>query len=229
MEELNRELTEKLLGKPYVKVYVGHDNQVTLDRCGRVEVLKNSGQGFPFHTRLRELACFSPGSVYEFAYKYYPPSHYCSLNGTSDLLDFLVPPDERLHPEPFSSNGIHLYLINSHMEKFKLFKGAFGDDWNAKDDIRAALKESLADVYEYAAPGRRVEIKDLFHSRITYFGVTVVCPYLIPKVSKVITTMPGVALVGEVTDVEQLKRDFSFWLLKNHKVFETWKNQWQRK
>lgn len=230
---LNEKITERLLGEHYVKLTVYGDDRLFIDYKGYCEFIDDPMvTKFPFHTRLRELACLSPGSVYEFRYKFYPPSVYCSLNGLSDLLNFIVPPCERLH-EMFQSSGVFMYLTNSPMEKFKIFYDDnftheyFPDKDVASAEIRDAVSRALFDALDILAKYVSMDKARVLAARRTYFGAFI--DHYNPREESdshlTAKTMPGLAVVGRCRDKLQLRKDLVHFFLKNYEVTQQWMSQ----
>lgn len=219
--DLDKELSERLIGLDRAKIIIDRDDNVEIDG----KRLQASGKWFNFHNRLMELAAFSPGSTYELGYKSYPPCWFEAIDGVGTLLDYWIPASDRFGPR-LSSSGIEMYLCKSNMEKFKIFKGYYSNDFGHDREIRDSITEALREIYDYSITTKVMDIQSVFHSRKTYFGSTVSGPYNVPDYNLRLLTLPGIAVFGELKDKEKLKDDLSFWLLKNNPSFEDWKKQW---
>lgn len=226
VNKFNEYLTELLVGCPYAKLTVTLDDRLVLDFKGYSETIDTGFEEFPFHTRLGELACLSPGSVFEFHYKCYPPSVFCSLNGIKDIAQFLVPKIERLH-DCFSSNGLHMFLINSPMEKMKLFKGSYENFTGVPEQyqIRDSIKDAFWEACEYNFPIRKMRRGFVAASRLSYFGMTVPAQYeFFGKTDDYIDLiLPGICVVGELENAKDFQKDLVVWLMLHPEVFEIWK------
>ena len=219
---LDKELSEHLLGCKKAKIVVDRDNNVEVDGVR----LEFNGKWFNFHFRIMELAALNPGSTYELEYKLYPPCHYSSEKGFGDLLDYIIPESDRFGPM-LESSGINLYFCKSNMEKFKIFKGTYSNDYGHDKKLRDGINEAFYETYEYRTRTQTMDIQDVFHSRKTYFGAAISGPYSVQSTNMKLLTIPGIALIGELKDKEEFKDDLSFWIMKNYKAFEDWKTQWE--
>lgn len=227
---IDNTITDRLIGQNFVKLIIGLDDRLIIDynACSEIIVDPNITK-FPFHTRLRELACLSPGSVYEFRYKFYPPSMFCSLNGLPDLLDFIVPKSERLH-EMFKSSGVNMYLTNSPMEKFKIFyEDNYAHEYNGASDqasatIRQTISDAMQDVLDYQPKTVWMDHSGIMAARRSYFGAFIDSQdrYDINLSSP---TLPGFAVVGRCTDKVQLYKDLVGFFLSNYEVTQKWMSQ----
>lgn len=231
LSDLDFSVTESILNQYFVRLIVPNDDILWIEHRGNyLQVVQNPlTYRFPFHSRLRELACLSRGSAYEFQYKQYPPSTYCSLHGLPDLLNFIVPLAERKH-NMFSSCGVHLYFINSCMEKFKVFHGNYTHESKDKDvdpvsrTVRSIISSAVRNVLSFETLGTYLEQSLINASRRTYFGAFV-DPLYSDKEAHSINqrTLPGVAAVIQFNgDKQQLQHDLERFMLINYGVMEDW-------
>lgn len=132
----------------------------------------------------------------------------------------------------FSSCGVHLYFINSPMEKFKVFHGNYtheDNDMHGDDTARAVrsiISSAMRNVLSFETIGINMEQSIINASRRTYFGAFV-DPLYSTKERRMRDlyqrTLPGVAGVIQFNgDKQRLQQDLERFLLINYGVMEDW-------
>ncbi len=158
----------------------GGNSSVELDAVLDSTLLAEEVRAYPFRIRVQELACLFPGLAMDIRYKGFAPLTYRANAGMKDLVDFIVPEEERLHSDPFLFYRSHgdltyetaLYLVNSEMEKIKAFAG-FDETYHGgvhDECLRDVLTDLFGRLYKFKLPDRRQSLDNIASSRMTYFG-----------------------------------------------------------
>ncbi len=158
----------------------GENSAIELEAILDSTLLAEEVRAYPFRIRIQELACLFPGLLMDIRYKGFAPLTYDAKGGMKDLVDFIVPEDDRLHPEPFQFRGkdgdieleVALYLVTSEMEKIKAFAG-FDETYHGgvhDECLRDVLTDLFARLYKFQLPDRRQSLDNIASSRMTYFG-----------------------------------------------------------
>ncbi len=158
----------------------GENSAIELEVILDSTLLEEEVRAYPFRIRIRELACLFPGIEMDIRYKGFAPSAYKAESGMKDLVDFIVPEEERLHDDPFifhrsygeMSFEVALYLVNSEMEKIKAFAG-FDETYHGgvhDECLREVLSDLFFRLYKFQLPDRRQSLDNIAASRMTYFG-----------------------------------------------------------
>lgn len=154
----------------------GIELEVVLDSA----LLGEEVRAYPFRIRVQELACLFPGLAMDIRYKGFAPLTYNCQDGMKDLVDFIVPEDDRLHPDAFrflKKEGdvtfeVALYLVISEMEKIKAFAG-FSETYHGgvhDECLRDVLSDLFQRLFKFQLPDRRQSLDNISSSRMTYFG-----------------------------------------------------------
>ena len=158
----------------------GENSGIHLEAVLDSELLAEEVRAYPFRIRVQELACLFPGLAMDIRYKGFAPLTYKCNEGMKNLVDFIVPEDDRLHPDAFcfkTSDGdldfeVSLYLVISEMEKIKAFAG-FTESFHGgvhDDLLRDVLSDLFQRLFKFQLPDRRQSLDNIASSRMTYFG-----------------------------------------------------------
>ena len=79
----------------------GEKSAIELEAVLDSALLGEEVRAYPFRIRVQELACLFPGLAMDIRYKGFAPLTYNCKDGMKDLVNFIVPEDDRLHPEQF--------------------------------------------------------------------------------------------------------------------------------
>lgn len=158
----------------------GENSCIELEAVLDSELLQEEVRAYPFRVRVQELACLFPGIGMDIRYKGFAPLTYKAESGMKDLVNSIVPEDNRIHPEPFEYRGVDgdttfevaLYLVISEMEKIKCFAGFDESCHGGVHDecLREVLSDLLHRLYRFQVPDRRQSLDNIAASRMTYFG-----------------------------------------------------------
>ena len=158
----------------------GEVSGIELEAVLDSELLAEEVRAYPFRIRVQELACLFPSLTMDIRYKGFAPLNYKCEEGMKNLVDFIVPEDDRLHPDAFrfkSQDGdntfeVALYLVISEMEKIKAFAG-FSETYHGgvhDDCLRDVLSDLFQRLFKFQLPDRRQSLDNIASSRMTYFG-----------------------------------------------------------
>lgn len=158
----------------------GENSAIELEAILDSALLAEEVRAYPFRIRIQELACLFPGLVMDIRYKGFAPLTYDAKDGMKNLVNFVVPEEDRLHPEPFQFSAkdgditleVALYLVTSEMEKIKAFAG-FDETYHGgvhDECLRDVLTDLFARLYKFQVPDRRQSLDNIASSRMTYFG-----------------------------------------------------------
>ena len=158
----------------------GENSGIELEAILDSALLGEEVRAYPFRIRIQELACLFPGMAMDIRYKGFAPLTYNATSGMRDLVDFIVPEDDRLHQDPFLYNGqdgdttyeAALYLVTSEMEKIKAFAG-FDETYHGgvhDECLRDVMTDLFSRLYKFELPDRRQSLDNIAASRMTYFG-----------------------------------------------------------
>ncbi len=158
----------------------GENSEIALEAVLDSVLLAEEVRAYPFRIRVQELACLFPGLAMDIRYKGFAPLTYNCKEGMKDLVDFIVPVDDRLHPDAFcfkTQDGdttfeVSLYLVISEMEKIKAFAG-FAETYHGgvhDECLREALCDLFLRLFKFELPDRRQSLDNIASSRMTYFG-----------------------------------------------------------
>ena len=158
----------------------GELSAIELEAVLDSEILGEEVRAYPFRIRVQELACLFPGLTMDIRYKGFQAEQFCCVHGMKDLVDSIVPEDDRLHPDAFcfeTRDGdivfeVALYLVMSEMEKIKVFAG-FSETCHGgvhDDCLRDVLGDLFLRLFKFQFPDRRQSLDNIASSRMTYFG-----------------------------------------------------------
>lgn len=158
----------------------GENSAIELEAVLDSALLGEEVRAYPFRIRVQELACLFPGLTMDIRYKGFAPLTYDCKEGMRNLVDFIVPDEDRLHKDAFvfrAQDGdtvleCALYLVTSEMEKIKAFAG-FNETCHGgvhDECLRDVLSDLFARLFKFELPDRRQSLDNIASSRMTYFG-----------------------------------------------------------
>lgn len=158
----------------------GENSAIELEAVLDSTLLSEEVRAYPFRIRVRELACLFPGINMDIRYKGFTAENHNSSEGMKNLVDCIVPEDDRLHPDAFqfkTTDGdttfeVALYLVISEMEKIKAFAG-FSETFHGgvhDECVRDVLIDLFQRLFKFQLPDRRQSLDNIASSRMTYFG-----------------------------------------------------------
>lgn len=158
----------------------GENSGIELEAVLDSLLLGEEVRAYPFRIRVQELACLFPGLAMDIRYKGFQALTYDCKEGMKNLVDFIVPQDDRLHEDPFCFLGedgptkfeVALYLVTSEMEKIKAFAG-FSETYHGgvhDECLRDVLSDLFLRLFKFELPDRRQSLDNIASSRMTYFG-----------------------------------------------------------
>lgn len=199
------------------------DNESYLELEIRLDsqLLKDEFQAYPFRIRFREFASLIPGLDISLKYKAFKEMKFLSHHGLTDLLDFFVPLEDRLHERPFVFRyrdqtleyECCLYLLHAAMERIKSFID-FDESYNGgvhERLLRKTVRHVVRRISGLEIPVRRQSIENIACSRMSYFGQfgSTVPYHQGQSKSEQVRTLPGVAAAIRVCSPE-LESDTNF-------------------
>ena len=190
----------------------GENSAIELEAILDSVLLQEEVRAYPFRIRVQELACLFPGLKMDIRYKGFAPLTYDCKEGMKNLVDFIVPADDRLHPDAFcfqAKDGdttleIALYLVMSEMEKIKAFAG-FAETYHGgvhDDCLRDVLIDLFQRLFKFELPDRRQSLDNIASSRMTYFGTfgSTVPFQKESRGNQFVKIVPGVAACVRISD-----------------------------
>jgi hypothetical protein len=158
----------------------GENSGIALEAVLDSTLLAEEVRAYPFRIRVQELACLFPGLAMDIRYKGFAPLTYNCKEGMKDLVNFIVPEDDRLHPDAFCFKAkddettfeVSLYLVTSEMEKIKAFAG-YSETYHGgvhDECLREVLSDLFQRLFKFQLPDRRQSLDNIASSRMTYFG-----------------------------------------------------------
>jgi len=190
----------------------GENSAIELEAVLDSVLLQEEVRAYPFRIRVQELACLFPGLKMDIRYKGFAPLTYDCQEGMKNLVDFIVPEDDRLHPDAFrfqATDGdttleVALYLVMSEMEKIKAFAG-FDETYHGgvhDDCLRDVLIDLFQRLFKFELPDRRQSLDNIASSRMTYFGTfgSTVPFQKESRGNQFVKIVPGVAACVRIAD-----------------------------
>lgn len=190
----------------------GENSAIELEAVLDSVLLQEEVRAYPFRIRVQELACLFPGLAMDIRYKGFAPLKYDCQEGMKNLVDFIVPEDDRLHPDAFCFKGkdgttefeVALYLVTSEMEKIKAFAG-FDETYHGgvhDDCLREVLSDLFQRLFKFQLPDRRQSLDNIASSRMTYFGTfgSTVPFQKESRGNQFVKIVPGVAACVRISD-----------------------------
>jgi len=169
------------------------------------KLMEDELQVYPFRIRLREFASLVPGLKLDLKYKSFKPKEFLSERGMTDLLEFFVPEEDRLHEQPFEfrfeEDGlvyhVSAFLLHSAMERFKSFAD-FDESYHGglhEQLFRKTVRQVIRRFCKVEIPVKRQSLENVASSRMSYFGqFGSTIPYQSEeRKSQFVRTLPGVA------------------------------------